>query len=207
MSANDPKRTLPSSPRRFSGAAFLPVYKKYGELSQSAGVSFGFRRDGQHLVNSPPVQIHDLKPPAFIVEMLPHLGQVTELPEHEARDGVEVSLRRSRPKIEPIERVVSRHHAVDKERSILTFDYIRLFTLNVGQVPRNGLEQVGLGDNSFQASVFVDDRCQANRCLLELLQNLENPHRLVNHEGLADDGPCIQRLPMENLIEQVLLQD
>src|SRR6476620_792166 len=72
-----------------------------------------------------------------------------------------------------IERVVSRHHAVDKERSILTFDYIRLFTLNVGQVPRNGLEQVGLGDNSFQASVFVDDRCQANLCLLELLQNLE----------------------------------
>jgi hypothetical protein len=39
------------------------------------------------------------------------------------------------------------------------------------------------------------------------LADLISEHRLVNHEGLADDGPCIQMLPMENLIEQVLLQD
>ena len=114
---------------------------------------------------------------------------------------------RPRPKIEPIERILSRHHAIDKERPVLAFDYVRLFTLNIGQVARDGLKQVGLGDNSFQASVFVDDRCQANRRLLELLQNLENPHRLVNHEGLADDGHRIERLPIEDLIEQVLFQD
>ena len=33
-----------------------------------------FGRDREHLVNAAPVQIHDLEPPAFIDEMLTHLG-------------------------------------------------------------------------------------------------------------------------------------
>jgi len=94
---------------------------------------------------------------------------------------------RPRLEIKPIEGFLGGHHAIDQKRSILTFDHVGLFALNLGtdRLARDRLEQVSLGDSPFQASVFIDDRCQANWCLLELLQSFENPHPLVNEERLA----------------------
>jgi hypothetical protein len=84
---------------------------------------------------------------------------------------------RPRLEIKPIEGFLGGHHAIDQKRSILTFDHVGLFALNLGtdRLARDRLEQ----------DSFIDDRCQANWCLLELLQSFENPHPLVNEERLA----------------------
>ena len=56
---------------------------------------------------------------------------MAELTEHEARNGVESALGRPCPEIEPIEGILSGHHAIDKKGSVLAFDHVRLLTLNI----------------------------------------------------------------------------
>jgi hypothetical protein len=67
---------------------------------------------------------------------------------------VEIAFR-SRPQAKSLKRILSWHHAVDEERSIVSLNYIGLFTYDRWQVARDGLEQVGLSHDSLQHSIFI----------------------------------------------------
>src|SRR4029077_5387375 len=160
----------------------------------------------EHLIDPPSVQVDDLEPPAFVVEVLADFGQATELGQRKTSEGVK-AVRSSRPKSKSVERDLGRRHAVDQKRAILAFGDFGLVAFGVWQGTGDGFEQIGLGHDAVGAAIFVDDDRQAGRSLLELVKNTEDPCRLVDDDGLADHGHWIERLAIEDLIEQVLLEE
>ena len=84
---------------------------------------------------------------------------------------MEAALRRRDAKL--IERILGRHHPIYKERTVLSFNYLRLFIYYIGKVACDNLKQVRLSDNPFQDPVFVDDGCQATGAFLNWSRTLK----------------------------------
>ena len=100
-----------------------------------------------------------------------------------------------------------RRHAVDQQRAVVALDDVGRVALVVGQVARQGLQQVGLRDDAFEAAVLVDDDGQPHRRLLEELQHLEDRHALMDQQRLAHRRGRIELAAGEHLAEKILLGD
>ena len=121
---------------------------------QNSGTATWYRESsGKQFVDSPTVHIHDLESPALMFKELADFGQVSEVEERKARNRPKIPISGLHADSQPIKGGLRRHHAVEKERAVAAFDDVGFFVLHVRQVARNGLEQIGLGDDALQLAL------------------------------------------------------
>src|SRR5260370_16073787 len=136
----------------------------------------------KNLVDATPVQIDNLEAPATIGEDLADFGKMAELGQSKASDRMKVAVGEPGSQAETFERIMGWHHSVDEERAVVPLDDVGLFALGFWQIAGDRLKQIGLSDDAFKASIFVDDDRKSNGSFFEHFKDLEDGHGLVHEE-------------------------